>query len=52
MYTFTINIFGQYLTSTKVFENKEMANNALNDYLELTWDNFPNLKIIGYVHIA
>ena len=52
MHTFTINILGQYLTSTKVFETEEMANDALNEYLELTRDNFPKVKIIGYVHMA
>ena len=52
MHTFTINILGQYLTSTKVFETERMANDALNNYLELTQDNFPKVKIIGYVHLA
>lgn len=51
-YTFTIHILGQYLTSSKLFATEEMARQAMENYLSLTWENFPKAKISGFVHLA
>jgi hypothetical protein len=52
MYTFTIHILGQYLISSKLFDTEEKAKDALNEYLEITQENFPKLKITGFIHYS
>lgn len=51
-YTFTINFIGQYFVSSKLFATEEMARQAMENYLILTWENFPKAKISGFVHLA
>ena len=51
-YTFTISFMGQYLVSAKLFDTEEMAIQAMESYIALTLENFPKIKISGFVHFA
>lgn len=51
-YTFTISFIGQYFVSSKLFATEKMARQAMENYLALTRENFPKVKISGFVHLA
>lgn len=48
MYTFTINLHGRYLVSTKHYPTSADAENALDEYINLSLSHgFP---VVGFVH--
>lgn len=51
-YTFTVCIARVYFTSSKVFNTDKQASDAMDDYVRITLDNFPSMKIHGFVHLA